>query len=66
MPTFGTVPIGEARANTVTGQRAALVQEYAGYIQGVPSGQAGKLEPGEGETTRRSGAGLTRPRNCWV
>ena len=52
MPTFGTVPIGEARANTVTGQRAALLQEYAGFIQGVPSGQAGVLKPGEGETTQ--------------
>ena len=52
MPTFGTVPIGEARANTVTGQRAALLQEYVGFIQGVPPGQAGKLAPGEGETTQ--------------
>ena len=52
MPTFGTVPIGEARANTVTGQRAALLQEYVGYIQRVGPGQAGKLEPGEGETTQ--------------
>ena len=52
MPTFGTVPIDEAGANNVTGQRAALLQEYAGYIQGVPPGQAGKLEPGAGETTQ--------------
>ena len=52
MPTFDTVPIDEARANTVTGKRAALLQEYVGFIQGVPSGQAGKLEPGEGETTQ--------------
>ena len=52
MPTFGIVPIGEARANTVTGQRAALLQEYVGYIQRVDRGQAGKLEPGEGETTQ--------------
>ena len=52
MPIFGTVPIGEARANTVTGQRAALLQEYVGYVQRVPSGQAGKLEPEEGETTQ--------------
>ena len=43
MPIFGSVPIGEARANTVTGQRAALLQEYAGFIQGVPPGHAGKL-----------------------
>ena len=52
MPTFDTVPIGEARANTMTGQRAALLQEYVGFIQGVPPGQAGKLAAGEGETTQ--------------
>ncbi len=52
MPIFGIVPIGEARANSVTGKRAALLQEYVGYIQGVPSGQAGKLGPGEDETTQ--------------
>ena len=52
MPTFGIVPIGEARASSVTGQRAALLQEYVGYIQRVGPGQAGKLEPGEGETTQ--------------
>ena len=39
-------------ARSVTGRRAALLQEYVGYIQGVPPGQAGKLEPGEGETTQ--------------
>ena len=49
MPTFGTVPIGEAHGDTVTGQRAALLQEYVGYIQRVGPGQAGKLEPGEGD-----------------
>ena len=52
MPTSGTVPISVGRANTVTGKRAALIQEYAAFIQGVPPGQAGKLEPGEGETTQ--------------
>ena len=52
MPTFSTVPIGEARANTVTGKRAALLQEYVGHIQRVGPGQAGKLAPGEGETTQ--------------
>ena len=52
MPSFGTVPIGEAHANTVTGQRAALLQEYVGYIQRVGPGQAGKLEPEEGEMTQ--------------
>ena len=36
----------------MTGQRAALLQEYVGYIQRVGPGQAGKLEPGEDETTQ--------------
>ena len=52
MPTFDTLPLNEARANSATGQRAALLQEYMGYIRRVASGQAGKLEPGDGETTQ--------------
>ena len=52
MPMFSTLSIGEARANSATGNRAALLQEYAGYIQRVPPGQAGALEAGEGETTQ--------------
>ena len=52
MPTFDTLPLNEARANSATGQRAALLQEYMGYIQRVGAGQAGKLEPGDGETTQ--------------
>ena len=52
MPTFGTLSIGEARAKSATGKRAALLQEYVAYIQGVASGEAGVLEPGEGETTQ--------------
>ena len=52
MPTFDILPLNEARANSATGQRAALLQEYIGYIQRVGAGQAGKLEPGVGETTQ--------------
>ena len=52
MPTFSTLPIGEARARSVTGKRAVLLQEYVGYIQRVAPGEAGKLEAGEGETTQ--------------
>ena len=52
MPTFGTLPLDEARANSATGQRAALLQEYMGYIQRIAPGQAGKLAIGEGETTQ--------------
>ena len=52
MPTFSTLPIGEARARSATGKRAALLQEYVGYIERVAPGEAGKLEAGEGETTQ--------------
>ena len=52
MPTFGTLPIGETRANRATGKRAALLQENAWYIQRGAPGQAGLREPGEGETTQ--------------
>ena len=48
MPTFDILPLNKARASSATGQRAALLQEYMGYIQRVAAGQAGKLEPGEG------------------
>ena len=49
---FSTVPIGEVHARTVTGKRAVLLQEYAGFIHGVPSGQAAVLKPGGGKTTQ--------------
>ena len=52
MPTFSTLPIGEARARSATGKRAALLQEYVSYIERVALGEAGKLETGEGETTQ--------------
>ena len=52
MPTFSTLPIGEARAWSATGKRAALLQEYVGYIERVAPGEAGKLEAREGETTQ--------------
>lgn len=52
MPAFSTLPIGEARARSATGKRAALLQEYVGYIERVAPGEAGKLEAGAGETTQ--------------
>ena len=52
MPTFDILPMNEARANSATGQRAALLQEYIRYIRSLSPGLAGKLEPGEGETTQ--------------
>ena len=59
MPTFGTVPIGEARAKSIAGKRAALLQGYVGFIQGVPPGQAAKLEPAQGETALAARRRLT-------
>ena len=52
MPTFDILPLNEARANSATGQRAALLQEYMGYIQHIGPGRAGKLQPEAGETTQ--------------
>ena len=51
-PTFSTLPVGEARARSATGKRAALLQEYVSYIQRVALGEAEKLEAGQGETTQ--------------
>ena len=52
MPPFDILPLNEARANSATGQRAALLEEYIRYIRSVSPVLAGKLEPGEGETTQ--------------
>ena len=53
MPTFDILPLNEARANSATGQRAALLQEYMGYIQRVAPGTGGKA----GARSRRDDAG---------
>ena len=67
MPTFGTVPIGEARANTVTGQRAALLQEYVVLYPARALGTGGGAEarrerddPGDPAQAQRS-SGNARP-----
>ena len=65
MPTFDILPLNEARANSATGQRAALLQEYMGYIQRVGAGQAGKLEPERARRPRLFGAGLPQRRKRW-
>ena len=52
MPTFDIVSVGEARRSSATGKRAALIQEYIGYIQRVAPGEAGRLTVAEGETTQ--------------
>ena len=52
MPTFTKLSIAQAQAKSATGKRAALLQEYMGYVQDVTSGEAGSLEATEGETTQ--------------
>ncbi len=49
MPTFDQVPLQEAMLKTATGKTAQFNQEYLGYIEQLTEGQAGKLQPGEGE-----------------
>ena len=58
MPTFRTISIAEARANTATGKRAALL--CMGYVQCVPPGEAGVLETVEGENHPRDPAQARR------
>jgi hypothetical protein len=43
MPEFTTVPVQEAQIRTIPGRQGAFINEYADYIQQVPSGQAGRL-----------------------
>ena len=50
MPTFDQVPLQEAILKTATGKTAKITQEYLGYIEHLPEGQAGRLQPGEGES----------------
>ncbi len=50
MPTFDQVPLQEAMLKTATGKTAQIAQEYLGYIEQITEGQAGKLQPGEGES----------------
>ena len=60
MPTFDRVPLGEAQMKTASGKRAQVIAEYAGYIEQLGDGEAGRLQAGEGETIatirRRLGA----------
>ena len=60
MPKMELMSIDEAMMKTATGRRAKVLQEYLGYIGQLKAGQAGKLEPDEGETAaavrRRIGA----------
>ena len=60
MPTFELIPLDEAMMKSATGKRAQMIAEYVGFIEKLQEGQAGKLQPSEGETAmalrRRLGA----------
>ena len=43
MPEFTTVSVQEAQMRTIPGRQGTFINEYADYIQQVPTGQAGKL-----------------------
>ncbi len=49
MPKFELVSIEEAMMKSATGKRTKIVKEYLSYIQQLKEGQAGKLQPAEGE-----------------
>jgi hypothetical protein len=49
MPEFTTVSVQEAQLRTILGRPGQFANEYAGYIQQLPQGQAGKLSLGEDE-----------------
>jgi hypothetical protein len=56
MPEFTTVSVQEAQMRTIPGRQGRFINEYADYIQQVPTGQAGKLTIGQSEkhpTVRR-------------
>jgi len=49
MPHFEIVSLNQAMMETATGRRRELVKEYLPYIERLGEGQAGKLQPAEGE-----------------
>ena len=50
MPIFDQVPLQEAMMKTSTGKTAQVTQEYLGYLDQLAEGQAGRLQPAEGES----------------
>ena len=56
MPKFEIIQMAEAAAKTASSRSTKRLQEYLEYIQQLQPGQAGRLQPGEGErvtTVRR-------------
>lgn len=62
MPTFGVVPLQEAMERSARDNRSRAVAEYVTFLEQLRKGQAGKLEPNEGESVptirRRLGAAV--------
>ena len=60
MPSFEVLPVAEAMLKSATGKRAEIAREYTAFIDKLEPGQAGRLQPSEGETIsavrRRLGA----------
>ena len=50
MPRFELVPLEQAIARSTTGRNAQIISEYVGYIEQLPPGQAGRLQPSDGES----------------
>jgi hypothetical protein len=46
MPEFAIVSVTEAQMRTIPGRQGTFMNEYANYIQQLPTGQAGKLRIG--------------------
>jgi hypothetical protein len=56
MPEFTTVSVQEAQLRTTSGRQGRYMNEYADYINKLPTGQAGRLRIGDEEkhpTVRR-------------
>jgi hypothetical protein len=49
MPEFTTVSVQEAQLRTTSGRQGRYMNEYADYINKLPTGQAGRLRIGESE-----------------
>ena len=54
MPKFEAIPLSEAKLKSATDKRAQITQEYLVYIEELQAGQAGRLQPAEGETVRET------------
>jgi hypothetical protein len=49
MPDFEIVSLQDAKLKTLSGRQRTYINEYAGYIQQLSHGKAGKLHPKEDE-----------------